>query len=40
MKGIIMTLVLAFIVWGFWMSYEWLRNRKKNDKLKKNQEEK
>lgn len=32
MKGIIMLLVVSFIIWGFWMSYEWFVNRNKESK--------
>lgn len=34
MKGIIMLIVICGIVWGAWMSYQWLRNpaNKKNKK--------
>lgn len=30
MKGALGLLAIAVVVWGFWMSYEWLRNRNKN----------
>jgi len=29
MKGMIMLILLVFIIWGFWMSREWLINRRK-----------
>lgn len=32
MKGALGLLMIAFVVWGFWMSYEWLRNRNKKNK--------
>lgn len=31
MKGALGLVVIAIIVWGFWMSWHWLRNNKKND---------
>lgn len=34
MKGALGLLVIAFVIWGFWMSYEWLINRNKNNKDK------
>ena len=32
MKGALGLIAIAVIVWGFWMSWEWLRNRKSNNK--------
>lgn len=32
MKGALGLLAIAFVVWAFWMSYEWLRNRNKKQK--------
>ena len=29
MKGIIMLMVISGILWGAWMSYQWLRNKDK-----------
>ena len=29
MKGIIMLIVISGILWGAWMSYQWLRNKEK-----------
>lgn len=29
MKGALGFLAICFVVWAFWMSYEWLRNRDK-----------
>ncbi len=29
MKGIIMLIVISGILWGAWMSYQWLRNKDK-----------
>jgi hypothetical protein len=29
MKGMIMLILSALIIWGFWMSWEWLKNRRK-----------
>lgn len=31
MKGAIGLMAIAFVVWAFWMSWEWLRNKKKNN---------
>lgn len=35
MKGALGLVVIAITIWVFWMSYEWLRN-KKNNKSNKN----
>jgi len=38
MKGIIMLIVVSGILWGTWMSYQWLRNpenRKTKSKKRK-----
>jgi hypothetical protein len=32
MKGALGILAISFIIWGFWMSWEWLTNRRKDDK--------
>jgi hypothetical protein len=32
MKGALGLLVISFVIWGFWMSWEWLRNRSKKKK--------
>ena len=29
MKGALGLIAIATVVWVFWMSYEWLRNKKK-----------
>ena len=29
MKGIIMLIAISGILWGAWMSYQWLRNKDK-----------
>jgi len=26
LKGTISLLLIAFVIWAFWMSYQWLRN--------------
>ena len=31
MKGALGLIAIALVVWVFWMSWEWLRNRKKKD---------
>jgi len=36
MKGIAMLLVISLISWGFWMSWQWLRNPKR--KIKNNKQ--
>ena len=28
-KGAFSLLVMAFVVWSFWMSWQWLRNKNK-----------
>ncbi len=35
MKGALGLLAIAFVIWGFWMSWEWLRNKKKKSNNKK-----
>lgn len=30
MKALFALVVLSALVWSFWMSWEWLRNRSKN----------
>lgn len=35
MKGAFGLLVIALVIWGFWMSWEWLRNRNKDNKNSK-----
>lgn len=35
MKGALGLLALALVVWVFWMSWEWLRNNKKQRSNKK-----
>lgn len=32
MKGALGLITIAAVVWAFWMSWEWLRNRNKNKK--------
>ena len=35
MKGALGLIALAAVVWVFWMSWEWLRNRNKTTKKEK-----
>lgn len=38
-KVLIVIVVLAAVAWGFWMSYEWLRNPNKQSWFSKNKEQ-
>jgi hypothetical protein len=31
MKSALIIIASSIVVWGFWMSWEWLRNRDKNN---------
>jgi hypothetical protein len=37
MKGTLGLLAIAGVIWAFWMTYEWLRNNKKENKRKNKQ---
>lgn len=38
-KVLIINVVLALLVWGFWMTYEWLRNPNKINWFSKEKEQ-
>lgn len=41
LKGTIGLIIIAIIVWAFWMSWHWLRNNQKNyNKTKENKQDK
>lgn len=40
MKGALGLVVLAVIIWGFWMSWEWLKNKDNDDKPEDKTDEK
>ena len=40
MKGALGLIAIAIVVWGFWMTWEWLRNPERLERKRKRREAK